>query len=129
MVNVAAGQAQRFDLGELSIERLGGYQASEEQKGRVDRVGAIALALIGDLSLAWREATLLVLVLVLKSRWIEERRKRSATVDADAVIAVICWRTSCRRRGGRLGRLLVALLRCSSHRRDQALILLTSVAF
>jgi len=36
VVDVAAGQTERLDLGELAVERLGGYEVAEVEEGRVD---------------------------------------------------------------------------------------------
>lgn len=49
--NVAGGQAQRLNLGELAIRWLGGDECAQRREGRVHAVGAIPLARIGRVPL------------------------------------------------------------------------------
>jgi len=49
--DVAGGQSQGLDLGELSVGRLGGDEGAEGGEGGVDAVGAVALPRVGRVTL------------------------------------------------------------------------------
>lgn len=49
--DVAGGQAQRLDLGQLPVGRLGGDERAERREGRVHAVRAVPLPRVGRLSL------------------------------------------------------------------------------